>query len=484
MQTIIRLFHGVIAWICILLGIIGGSAVQNLTPAPLSGADSALLLDNPNRGFRMEVNMDVSTGLALWRENTPALETLHREYNLYASDKPMLSQVYFYLTDYLDRDLDETAFANMNRYFDELETLGIHAVLRFAYIWDDSSYEISLSQEPTQARILRHLEQLKPFLAEHRGQILVLQAGLLGPWGEWSSEFSKNIDEKAILYGLLDAAPGDMQVQVRYSYDKTENISVFDQSAYNRIGYHDDFLIDRLHFWNTAGDNIWTLRWLRMTLESANLLIDGESIWGAANGEFLESPYIDPLFMANRLSTHHFTSFSMTHNYKEDGDDKLSMQYWQEMPVTAKELQKNKLLVHPSWFKDAAGTTIERNWFDYIRDSLGYYLVVENAEVVPLKNNQLGVRLTLRNYGFAAPLGLNAPRLVLLDAAGKEVAAQTLCDPAALQPNKKLALNLKFADVPANARLAIALTAPDGTPARLANEITFEGGYNILGTLA
>lgn len=72
----------------------------------------------------------------------------------------------------------------MQIYFDTLRAHGLKALLRFAYSTDPGV------NDATQADMLRHIEQLCPFLERNKAYIHVLQAGMIGAWGEWHSEKS------------------------------------------------------------------------------------------------------------------------------------------------------------------------------------------------------------------------------------------------------------------------------------------------------
>mgnify|MGYP000028406704 FL=1 len=64
------------------------------------------------------------------------------------------------------------------------DNLGKKTVLRFAYEKDFVRQE---PVGPTLKEALAHLDQLKPFLHKNRDLILVVQAGVIGAWGEWHS---------------------------------------------------------------------------------------------------------------------------------------------------------------------------------------------------------------------------------------------------------------------------------------------------------
>jgi hypothetical protein len=86
-------------------------------------------------------------------------------------------------------------------------------VLRFAYT---DTLEASPT-EPIKSILLNHISQLAPILTAAQDTILVMQAGFVGPWGEWhgSTNFSDDLDSRRdIIEALLDAVP-QRNVQIR-----------------------------------------------------------------------------------------------------------------------------------------------------------------------------------------------------------------------------------------------------------------------------
>lgn len=460
----------------------------DLTPAAMTGDETELLSYNPDRGLRMEVYLDVATGNSVFEHaDEDAIAQLHDEIALYGSDHPQLVQVYFYLTGYKDKDLDEAAFTRMNNYFDELEKYNLKAVLRFAYISDDAN---PLTQEPDTDQVLAHLAQLKDWIAAHESQIHVFQLGLIGAWGECDGNALDRIgeaNEKRIFDAVLANIPEDMYLQVRYHYLKYDNITP-DDPNYDRVGFHDDFLIGTPHGWNTAGGDPSSALWKKVHDESANALVDGEMIWGSANKTYTGGKSINAILMAQRLADHHFTSLSLTHNYKEGKEnhagDIYSMSDWQKEYVNPKILDANDLPYNENWFLDREGNNLPRTMYDYIRDYLGYYLACEGAETT-VNGTEVSVGLKLKNYGFAAPLGLKDIRLVLLDVQGNEVDSKEACPLNELQPGvaQTVELTLTKPDSERMYRLALRGEADDGTPVRLANHMEVWNGYHVLGDL-
>ena len=167
-------------------------------------------LYNPERGFRLETAVD----LVINKDNpTLQLDTLATKY---ASDSISLSQSYFYLTFLTGKRLSDSDFQTMQRYFDRLQQLGKKAVLRFAY---EKDFMNRAPIGPTLEEALAHLDQLKPFLYRNKDLILVVQAGVIGAWGEWHSSIHRleNSDKAkiAILEKLLEIVPQEKDIQVR-----------------------------------------------------------------------------------------------------------------------------------------------------------------------------------------------------------------------------------------------------------------------------
>ena len=90
---------------------------------------------NPERGFRLEIAVDIAKKCDVWKpQEYPGItDYLESEINKYACDSVSLVQTYFYLHGYIGRQLPPEAFATMDVYFNKLRQLGKKALLRFAY---------------------------------------------------------------------------------------------------------------------------------------------------------------------------------------------------------------------------------------------------------------------------------------------------------------------------------------------------------------
>ncbi|AWM73028.1 hypothetical protein DKL56_00140 [Lactobacillus apis] len=471
--------------------------MENYYPEQLSGDQTKILLTNPDRGFRFEVYLDVKTGKSIYEyAKEDAISALKREASLYTDDQPQIVQVYFYLTGYQHAPLDAQAFDHMSAFFEELAKLNLKALLRFAYISEDKR---PYRQAPSLQRIQQHLEQLSGWLQEHRQQIHALQAGIIGPWGEWSAHARETTDESAILHSLLLNSPQDLTVQVRYLNIKNRNIGAAEKENEQRIGFHDDFLIGIGHEWNTAGKNYDSNEYQQLIRDSKKTIVDGESIWLFANPMYLKTKYVDPELTTQRMVENHFTTLSIAHNYHEIKTNSYynvtlenelkrtgkpeglkfpqmgSFEYWKHVPVTPDLLDKKNWPYQKSWFLNQKNQTIERNYFEYLRDYLGYRLEVKQISYNSTLN--AAVYLTLKNTGFAAPLALQKIELFAADQQ-QNIIGKAFVEKSALQTNREVTTVIPLTKSEQPDKVGVKLLATNGSTARLANECQWADGIN------
>lgn len=90
----------------------------------------------------------------------------------------------------------------------------VKCILRFAYT---NIMEEGVITDPSKTDVLKHISQLRPILTLNQDVILSMQAGLVGPWGEWhgSTNFADDLEARQeIVAALLDAVP-DRNVAIR-----------------------------------------------------------------------------------------------------------------------------------------------------------------------------------------------------------------------------------------------------------------------------
>jgi hypothetical protein len=326
------------------------------------------------------------------------------------------------------------------------------------------------------SRILGHIRQLGEVFTENRDVLCGIQAGFLGPWGEWHGSNWGDPPSlearRAVLFGLLDAVPDPISVQIRRPMfirdifagelggaELTE-ATAYSGSRLSRTGYHNDALLclptDMGTYAEPGWDRELELQWC-----------SNHGRFTPFGGETVPPSAKTPIDQVIReLEQLHAT-------YLNSAYHRGTLDTWREAEYQG----------------DTAFNQVERR--------LGYRLVVDRVRhtrpVAP--GGMLHVELDLRNVGFASP---HLPRKValLLNREDKTIRiVLTDVDPRRWDPKAgtvTLRANLPIpADAPrGNWTLALHLIDPSPTvrddaryAIRLASDdVTFDPttGWNIL----
>lgn len=204
-------------------------------PREIRYMESNEIFSNPERGFTHLYSVK-SEGEPL---STVGLRALKLE-------NVTLIQRLYYFDAFKDKPLSAAQLGLISEDMQRMRDAGVKCVLRFAYTdtenGADASYEM----------VEQHLDQLAPVLAENHDVIAFVQAGLIGPWGEWHHS-SNGLDTpdnmKKVLEKVLRVVPSNIMVQVRTPHYKQEifdtSMPVDESIAYSddgraRVGHHND----------------------------------------------------------------------------------------------------------------------------------------------------------------------------------------------------------------------------------------------------
>lgn len=363
---------------------IGGLALAALTTASSAPARaeapseprvacfeaSDALLANPERGFYVQRRSDRVEDLG----------------SLRGERRITLLLVTIDLRDYKDRDLDAAKLDEVRGAFEAAHAAGLKVIARAAYGFTGRDYRA----DPMDLdRIRGHIAQLGAVYAEHADVLFAVQAGLLGPWGEWHGSSWGNPPSlearRAVLLGLLDAVPEPIPVQIRRPmfvrdiFDGEHELTAEDAyggSKLARTGWHNDALLCLPSDMGTYAQRGWDRR--RELAWSDNHTrhtpFGGETVPGSE-----ETPIKQVVHELKKL---HAT-------YLNSGYHRGTLNAWREATIDGE------------------------NAFQLIERRLGYRLVAERLEVRPqaAPGEAVAVELTLRNVGFASP---HLPREVAL----------------------------------------------------------------------
>lgn len=346
---------------------------------PFLSAENAPV--NPDRGFRGETYVTLGRGEAYPGSGADPYEYLDECLDRFSDDDIRLMQVYVYLIDYCDGELPESALLELKNYLTYLKAKGIKALLRFAYESDPDAKE-----GPSTRIILDHIETLGKFFDAHEElideSIYAFQLGMIGLWGEGHSSV-RRLNKRKIVRAVFETFPDDMFVMVR----TPELLSLVPEEYEKRAGLHDDYLIGYSHEWGMMDFN--DENYPRLLNKCKYALTDAEMPWGDQSPENMDMTGI-----LRQAAGYGLTSFSIEHNYIEDGNEYL-LKKWQSVYVDSKFLSDNGFPYNPALLTDDKISV-----YDYLKHHLGYQICFSNLSLESGK-----ARFLITNYGFNAPYG-------------------------------------------------------------------------------
>lgn len=348
---------------------------------------------NPERGFYKYSDTESSSGsYNLLNQNSLTNYRLNQNITLVFR--------YFYLNDFVSTTIPQSYLTNMQTDFDRIRNAGLKCVIRFAYSDD---YGDDIIQDATKARMLEHINQIKPVLTANVDVIAVMQAGFIGAWGEWyytsQSEFggwgynetsltTANYNHrKDITNAILSALPTSRAVQIRYPkmkqqmYNSTAPLppsQAYTNTTLARIGHHNDCFL------------------------SSNTDV------GTYTNVATEYPYLDQETRYVPMGGETCAVFESRTNCTT-AQFEMAKFHWSYL----------NLDYHPSvidgWQTQDCYSDIQKN--------LGYRFVLNNA-VLPQSVSQSGtlpVTINIENVGFAAPFNERKAYIVLKNTVSNEV---------------------------------------------------------------
>ena len=495
---------------------------------------------NPDRGFRMQIMVDLTqttkekltTDFYWFDEYKEGADSVRK--GIWTD--PNVALVYFELTNWChDEVLPQEVFDRMQMAFDCAEELGLRIIVRFLYqestgINPKTNRHYYKDQMPKQETMFGHMEQLKPILEKNKKTIYGVEAGFMGAYAEWhgyadnfyadynyttgkrsTGEFSwkllwehtEDYDEALIIKHILDMVPEELPVFLRmpqYVYMFAERFP--DEKYVSRLGTHNDSFFG-MHDDEPAGKP-YSHRNHEFSeyahLVSNSVPSGGECFWGSLwsdpdTGRVYSRATGKSSILAFKY--YHQTIFSIFHNSFEvlsvvaKGSWKFSeresdMIIWAKTEITEKWLTQNNIFYSPSYFKDENGNTVKRSEYEFIRDHLGYRLEAKELEILGelSRNNNIKVSADLVNYGFSAAYNLSS-EFVVLDKNNKIVSRAETGNPSDWFNSSALEVQTISSriDLPSKSgkyKLALYVHNPRGDGVYLANDIQQEDGFNIL----
>ncbi len=429
-------YRFVLVIICILLclGLFKASA-QTLV---FNESDKAVV--NPARGFYVQFDA----------ENTSKVDALRK-------DGITLVLLAYDIDYFVKKKIGNTKLNELREALEDIRESGLKVVFRTAYGFG-SYYKYRDPDDVDQ--VLSHIEQVSQIINENKDVVLCVQAGFIGPYGEWHSsnlltgnEVHDTEVRNAVIRGLLDNLDSNIKVNIRrprFIRDAAE----FGLDS-NRLGFHNDALLSTSDDMGTYDDDEFSrLQELEWVSNHLKMGINGGEM--PSVGELSSSG--NALFEFEKL---HLTYLNSKYN-----KDVLS-----------------------KWKKEKI---FGQNAFNYINNHLGYRLWIQsskqNDSISP--NGKLSLDIVLKNSGFAPIYDRYNVEIVIRDERNIYSYPLKTVDLTSIGPNESHSINarLNLPDVFYGDRIQIGIRISDPNETlkddirynvQLANEnSTYKDGIN------
>lgn len=394
----------ILLFLC-LFGWVQFSTAQEFSDKPVVPVTP---LRNPDRGFHLESNYFVHNYVNPFNksEKYPGgfIDDRLKRFEA-AGDSLTLTQLYLYLTEYVNVDIPSEAFDRMQVILDDLKAKGYKAIIRFAYNYTG----LNTSGGETEEGIMRHLEQLRPFILKNYGQIAVCQMGFIGAWGEWHTSPLSNSQQtkNRLVNELLDIFPDGYCLQIRYPNQK-KSLALKKESDWLRIGFANDYFTAGEHSHAPGNDFVpGDDAYIQATQEAPYFFMSGEIPYNE-NTEWGLHDLISVEKTLQILRDHHYSAFDITQN------NELNIKYWKQYKVTPSLLDSLQILYDPAYFKDGKGEVVARSAYDFIRDHLGYRLNLLTASLQK-EPGYFKYDIKFANTGFATIVNPRPVYLVFIN---------------------------------------------------------------------
>ena len=208
---------------------------------------------NPERGLIGWGDDPMAAGSHWWMEHTLLPQRI--------AEGCTLVRAHVLLSNYVDVDsISSTDLSALSAGMDVYRQMGLKVVLRFMYSSPGVNAPYTNQPEAPLTRVRKHIEQLGPTVTANKDIICAIDAGFIGPWGEWHSS-TNGLDapypRTRIKEDLLLHFPADRKILFRNPrhihawYGETITGATGGPPETRRIGMHNDSILTL--GWNNGG---------------------------------------------------------------------------------------------------------------------------------------------------------------------------------------------------------------------------------------
>ncbi|MBO7218111.1 MAG: DUF4874 domain-containing protein, partial [Clostridia bacterium] len=340
---------------------------KTLSFSPLTATHDGLLDNNPDRGYRTEMVLYikhkesekddprtayVNESKAEIRRRVEKVFDIYFKKN-YSTNKTFLA--YIYITDFRNDSISNAAPV-LEMFFQICREKKVKSMLRFCY---NNSYakNFELSQEnkdklasecADQKTILRHIDELAPYIKKYSDTIHTISCGFIGFVGEWAYHYQYPIvDYPTVMKAIVEklCVPNGLYFSIRHPEYKSRLGSSYKYNNY--ISYNNDAMYgeQRNYNWNSGNYQIGTDGWWeKVTNVAAYTPQDGEMY---TNDVLIDRYNMVPkgLDVILECAHHRHTSMSNWHGYLEAlHRDNIITRWKNNETVTTSWLKSKKII--------------------------------------------------------------------------------------------------------------------------------------------
>lgn len=339
------------------------------------------IFPNPERGF-MHLYDVPSEGEGL---NLELLKTLR-------PDNVTLVHRMYYFEKFRDKALSEAELLLITTDMQKVREAGLKCILCFAYAGLGDIWNERKDEDAPYSTIEIHLDQLKPVFEANEDIIAFVQAGFIGPWGEWHSStngLETTYYKTKVLDKMLSVIPAEIMVQVRTPGYKQEifgtTLPVDKTIAYSgdkraRVGHYNDCFM-------ASADDYGTYT----NIEAEKEYMSNEGLYVPAGGETCPP---DPADYPTGCSTSRAT---------------MQLLRWTYLNL--------------DWYQPTLNSWRDAGCFTEFQRDLGYRLALLDASF-PDKigsDKRMPFKIRLTNKGYAPLYNRKVTSLIFKDASSGEL---------------------------------------------------------------
>ncbi len=356
-------------------------------------AENNKTLVNPGRGFYVQFDAD----------HTDKMQKLRAK-------GITLALVAFDIKDFTHQAISVEKLKELSAALQNAEKNGLQVILRTAYGFESSDkYKDPIDIE----LVKKHIAQIAPII-NNSNTVLCVQAGFLGPWGEWHSSNLLTSDERSntlvrneLLTCLLKNLNSKVVVDVRRPRFVRDAVAAGLDSK--RIGVHNDALLsttdDMGTYDDTAYDRAKELSWI------------GSNLYNEINGG--EMPKISS-YSTSENALREFKQLHLTYLNHEYNADVLT-----------------------SWNTEKL---FNQNALEYIGNHLGYRFSLKTVRLPQRITNGSSMKLeiSMANTGFASVAKPCNVQVIVKSQNGTYFYPIQSADLQSLQPNTNYCMKTKI----------------------------------------